>query len=319
MKKKKILFILLAIILVILVFCILVFTHVICLNHDWLAATCVEPAQCWKCDKYKDDILGNHHWIQATCAEAKYCSNCNLEDGEPLGHAWQAPTCTTPSTCSACGKSNGEKLAHEWIAATCEVPKTCSSCGATEGETTDHTEGDWEVTEEATLTEKGIEQLYCSICGEWLNSRDIAKKSPEIDGARFNFTDSEFIDWMNDATSAYVGYSDLSDGDMGDNTLYRIEFDGETGGIILNHGDSGRYGKVCAIMVWFDEWSTSTAIAAYIGGEIDPDFSTDDAIYPILNGDSYTKGDLTVTLIKLDDDFVVATLAPNEFFEDILS
>ena len=318
-NKKKIITISLAIISITIIFCILTATHVICLNHDWFPATCVEPAQCWKCDKYKDDVLGNHHWIQATCTEPKHCSICYLEDGEPLGHAWQEPTCTVPSTCLLCSETYGEVLEHNWLDATCEVPKTCKLCGATEGDVTEHIKGDWAITKEATLTEEGSEELLCSVCGETLDSRNIDEKSPEVDGTSFNFTDDEFIDWMNDTTNSYVGYSDLSDGDMGDNTLYRIEFDDEVGGIILNHGDNGKYGNVCAIMVWYDDWSTSAAIAAYIGGEIDSSFSTEDAIYPLIDGDSYTKGDLTVMLIELDDDFVVATLAPNEFFEDILS
>lgn len=318
-NKKKVIIILLAIISAIIIFCILVFTHVICFNHDWLSATCVEPAQCWKCDRYKDDVLGNHHWVQATCTEPKHCSYCYLENGESLGHDWQDATCEMPKSCLVCEQTSGVTLEHSWKEATCEAPKTCELCGATEGSTTEHIEDDWVTTQEATLTEEGSEELLCSVCGDTLDSRDIDEKSPEVDGKSFNFTDEEFIDWMNDTTNSYVGYSDLSDGDMGDNTLYRIEFDGEVGGIILNHGDNGKYGNVCAIMVWFDEWSTSAAIAAYIGGEIDSDFSTDDALYLLIYGDSYTKGDLTTMLLDLDDNFVVATLAPNEFFEDILS
>ena len=32
-------------------------------THDWEAPTCINPAQCYKCDTYKTDgILGNHNY-----------------------------------------------------------------------------------------------------------------------------------------------------------------------------------------------------------------------------------------------------------------
>ena len=35
-------------------------------NHDWDAATCVEPAKCFDCGEYKNDILGNHSYFTTT-------------------------------------------------------------------------------------------------------------------------------------------------------------------------------------------------------------------------------------------------------------
>ena len=29
-------------------------------NHDWSIPTCIKPAQCYKCDAYKDNTLGQH-------------------------------------------------------------------------------------------------------------------------------------------------------------------------------------------------------------------------------------------------------------------
>lgn len=29
-------------------------------NHNWSTANCTEPAQCYKCDAYRDDKLGEH-------------------------------------------------------------------------------------------------------------------------------------------------------------------------------------------------------------------------------------------------------------------
>lgn len=96
---------------VLILFIFLTFTHIICINHDWRASTCIEPAQCYYCDKYKDDILGNHKWMDATCTSPRTCFWCDLEEGEPLGHqektsVTQQPTLVSSGTeivtCSIC-------------------------------------------------------------------------------------------------------------------------------------------------------------------------------------------------------------------------
>ncbi len=57
-------------------------THIICINHDWSAATCVEPAQCWKCDKYKDNELGNHDFHYYEDIDDMKCIHCNILKSE---------------------------------------------------------------------------------------------------------------------------------------------------------------------------------------------------------------------------------------------
>ena len=44
-------------------------------NHDWSTPTCVNPAQCYKCDAYKDDKLGQHSfWTDSDgFNECVYC------------------------------------------------------------------------------------------------------------------------------------------------------------------------------------------------------------------------------------------------------
>ncbi len=46
-------------------------------NHDWSAATCVEPAKCYNCGVYKDDKLGNHSWWE-NLYDIKECQYCSM-------------------------------------------------------------------------------------------------------------------------------------------------------------------------------------------------------------------------------------------------
>ncbi len=269
------------------IFLFLTFTHIICINHDWQAPNCVEPAQCWHCDKYKDDVLGNHDWNEATCTTPKTCIHCKAEDGEPLGHDWQESTCTEP--------------------------KTCLNCGETNGEVSEHTEGEWTVTKEATFEKEGEKKLSCSVCGEILDIQSVSKKVPAVDGDSFNFTDEELIDWLNDIASFSVGYTDMSDSDEG-NTLYPIYYESEIGGLFLNHGDNGKDGLVKCIGIIHDDHSTALAMGAFIGEKIDSEFSANDALAPVLLGDTYTKADMT--LVDVDDAII---LTPSEYLAELLS
>ncbi len=278
-----------AIVVPVLLIMVLFSTHIICINHDWMAPTCIEPAQCWKCDRYKDDILGNHDWSDASCTSPKKCYYCNLEDGEPLGHEWSAGTCTNPATCKNCGQLNGEA--------------------------TSHIEGAWEITKKATLTSTGTEELLCSVCSESLDSRSIEKKDAKVDGTSFNFTDKEFIGWMNDIAKFDVGYAELGGSDISENnTLYPITYDGEVGGFYLNHADNDTDGNICAIMVYFDDSTTSTAITAWVGEKIDADFSAEDSFYRLAVGKTYTKAGMTIA--EIDG---IMVLAPSEYIAEISS
>ena len=133
MSKKQILFTSLGIIIAI---SILIFVYYLFLkpcDHEWLNATCENPATCKFCGETAGEPLG-HDWIDADCENPAICSACNLTRGSPLGHKWIDATCIVAKTCSICGKTEGEPLGHVWTDATCTLAKTCSVCGETEGE-----------------------------------------------------------------------------------------------------------------------------------------------------------------------------------------
>lgn len=285
-NKRKILTPILITLGIIIIFIFLTSTHIICINHSWRTPTCIEPAQCYYCDKYKDDNLGNHDWTEATCTSPKTCFWCNLEEGEPLGHNWGAGSCTNPATCKNCGEVSEEAIGH--------------------------TEGEWTITQEATFDEDGTESLLCSVCNEPIDSRSIDKKVPAVIGESFNFTDYELISWLNDIAIFDIGYTNVDDS-SDKNTMYLISYESEIGGLILNHGENDKEGNVRAIMVYFEDWTTSVVIAAWIGEQIDADFSGDDSFVDIASGNPYTAANMT--LVDVDD---VIALTPSENLARIL-
>ncbi len=95
-------------------------------------------------------------------------------------------------TCSGCGDTYTETIpatGHrnlqglETVEATCSgagyIRYVCLDCGKEIIVTTDpalpHTPGEWVVTKAPTLTEEGEETLFCTVCGEVLETRVIAK------------------------------------------------------------------------------------------------------------------------------------------------
>ena len=271
-KKKSVnknaLIVIAALLAAIVIFVVLVFTHVICINHKYLQANCRVPATCHYCGKTR---------------------------GEPLGHNWQEATCTEPKTCDRCDDQVGEPLGH--------------------------TEGEWTVTQAPTLVKTGIEEKSCTECGEVLESRIISKKSPEIIGKAFNFTDNEFIAWVNEKSTAVISSTELDlDGISEENTAYKITYsDGTVGTIILNHGDEGKNGKIYGIMAYTEDMSYSGALVSWLGEQIDSGFSANDAAYNIAYGGAYVGGNMGVTGFDLGDGFIIFLLAPLEFYEDFLS
>lgn len=210
-----------------------------------------------------------------------------------------------------------EALGHEWIDATCTESKTCSVCGETDGEALGHTKGDWTLTQEATLVEVGVEEILCSVCGESLDSRGTERKNPRVDGTSFNFKDEEFIDWINDLSKASVSYTEFDLGMGSANTAYQVTMpEGDKGALILNHESDE---KISAIMCYFEDYTNAAALTIWIGTKIDSDFSSDDAMEPVANNQSYTAAEMTVTRLNLDDDFEVALLAPTDLLNDILN
>ena len=98
-----------------------------------------------------------HEWVAADCLNPQTCAKCN-EVGEPaLGHDWLDATCTVPRTCSRCMVTEGESLHHDWISATCATPETCARCSETQGATLAHSYGDWAFGDE-------LMSHTCSVC-----------------------------------------------------------------------------------------------------------------------------------------------------------
>lgn len=182
---------------VLLVVVVLVATHVICF-HEWEDATCTQPATCAVCGRTQGEALG-HSWEEATCRYPKTCSRCGETQGSALGHIWVEATCTEPKTCSRCGSTTSDgPLGHEvsdWTIdqeATCVQAGsrhgTCARCGEEVTESiakTDHTPGDWTVSQNFTVGDAGtvtagIEVRTCTVCGEQLESRTFMPSEDEI-------------------------------------------------------------------------------------------------------------------------------------------
>lgn len=266
-------------------------THVICIDHSWSRPTCTEPAKCIYCGKNKGNTLGKHKWKKANCTTPKTCRHCDKTEGEPLGHDWTEATCTEDSICKICAEV-GEKA-------------------------TGHIEGSWTETKEATLVDVGVEEILCTVCSESLNSRSTEKKKPQVVGSSFNFKDSEFIDWLEDNSTLMVGSKQTLNSTM--NTAYLLtNSDGKTGALLLNHGDNGLYGNICSIMIYFDNSTYSVATIAYIGEELDSSFVKEDAALKLSYDQSYTKASMTTMMLDVQG-MSTATLAPTEFFYEILS
>ena len=234
-------------------------------------------------------------------------------------HQWSKATCTEPQTCSLCGDTKGKPIGHKFSNATCTEPKTCQTCQITEGSAKGHTEGNWTITKSPTLISKGLEELLCSECEESLDSRTVQKKSPKVEDDHFNFTDKELIEWLNEETSATIGYTDLEVfDDDNPNTCYAVKWsDGETGMLILNHGKADeitdKNGNINTIMVYFESESKANALAAWIGEKISSKFDTDSAFEKLIYGRTYTAASMYIQRYELSTDFEVTWLSPYEY------
>lgn len=206
---------------------------------------------------------------------------------------------------------------HEWQEATCTTPKYCTICEESEGEALGHTKGEWELTKEATLVDVGVEELLCSVCGESLDTRGTEKKKAKVSGSSFNFKDEEFIAWL-EAESA-LEFTLIETNNK--NTIYGIvntNTDAK-GLLLLNHGENSTDEEISLIGIhMFDNDTASMALITYVGEEISSVFSSDDAFAKLYYDLTYTKADMTTTMLELTDDSDYAVLAPSEFFEDIL-
>jgi len=100
--------------------------------HEWMEATCLQPATCRKCGE-KTGSIGSHKWQNATCTNPKVCIYCGAANGKALGHNTQKATCLKPETCLRCNQTFGTVADHNWQAATTSRPETCLTCGLTRG------------------------------------------------------------------------------------------------------------------------------------------------------------------------------------------
>lgn len=99
-------------------------------EHDWMAADCVNPQTCAKCEEIGEVALG-HDWHDVTCIVPRTCSRCGATEGEALGHEWAEASCAAPQTCSRCAETQGEALAHsygDWAFGDELMSHTCSVC-----------------------------------------------------------------------------------------------------------------------------------------------------------------------------------------------
>lgn len=184
-----------------------------------------------------------------------------------------------------------------------------------------HQKGEWKLTKEATLVKVGVEELFCSLCGESLDSRGTECKKAKVDGKAFNFKDDEFIAWMNgwdknfEVSTKELGMSDLSPS----NTSYavKLESTGSEGILILNHNEED---YISGIMAYFEEPVEATAFISYIAKYIEYDFSTDAAGDELIdNAMAYTVGDVTAMRIHLKSDFEVTLLSPFKYVGELLA
>ena len=184
-----------------------------------------------------------------------------------------------------------------------------------------HSKGSWELTKEATLVSVGVEEIFCSVCGESLDSRGTECKKAKVNGYAFNFKDEEFIEWVNswnkrfEVSSTELGMKNLSSS----NTSYKVKLEstGSEGILILNH-DSNQ--NISGIMAYFDNPIESAAFISVIAQKIEYDFSTEKAGEELIdNKMAYTVGEIVVMRVQLSDDMEVVLLAPFEYIGDILS
>ena len=120
---------------------------------------------------------GTHHWYAATCehtTEVSEKAEHTFGDWTTTKEATEEAEGTKERSCTVCGYTATEtieKLAHthkfsndwtydgthHWKAAKCEHTSEVS-------EKAEHTFGEWEVTKEASCTEKGERKATCTIC-----------------------------------------------------------------------------------------------------------------------------------------------------------
>ena len=170
-------------------------------------------------ESFVEGLTCTHAGIQQyVCVD---CGATIIGDVVPAkGHSYSisvtSPTCTsggyTTHTCSDCGDSYTDtytnKLGHDYKAIV--TPPTCTEQGYTtytcsrcpESYVSNyvpangHTDGEWRVTRQPTLTVEGEKTLYCSVCGKVIRTQTIPKltqggvQSVQIEDITLNYDSS---------------------------------------------------------------------------------------------------------------------------------
>lgn len=305
-KSKTPLIVAVAVIAILLVAAAaLIFTHTICIFHEYSDATCEEAAACVYCDSVGEEALG-HDFAEATCTVPKTCKRCNKTEGDVKPHSWKEATCVAPKICSDCNVAMGDALGHDWQGESCTEAGICGRCGEKGTEPQGHVDGEWVVDKKATLMNGGTENLYCANCDAILDVRIVDARDPAVDGATFNFTEDEFVEWAEGYLGFTMNYSSYDED-------YEFSTAGnEYSGYIAFECDEN--GNVAAIGVLADDPSVSIGVAMAIAGSLDPLFTFDDeAILAVYNGDYYT--DALMTIAYAEEEGLHATvLAPDEWY-----
>lgn len=287
---------------------VLIFTHTICIFHEYSEATCEKAAVCSYCDKKGEAALG-HAWKDATCTAPKTCETCGKTEGDVKPHSWNDATCTVPKTCADCNKTEGTELGHDWQGGSCTVAGTCGRCGVKGTDAPGHSEGEWVAEKKATLVNTGTENLYCSRCNALLDTRISDVKDPAVDGAAFNFTEDDFVEWAEEYMGLYMYYSSAEE-------CYEFATaDWSSEGYIALDCDSK--GNVCAIGVLSEDAATAAAMAMVFAQQIDPMFVADeDAVYDLFNDEHYSDALMTIVYMEMDSGLYGAVLAPDAWYDE---
>ncbi len=181
--KKKILYLLLTLCLVLTVFGVMTAcgeSDSSC-SHEWQEATCTKAKTCQKCGATEGSANASAHtygaWAtikQPSCTEtgtnSRTCTGCGAVDQvtTPVAHAFGEFEIITPVSC----ENNGLR------------EKTCALCEHVEQEiltATGHTFGAWETMVYATCIDEGEQQKHCA-CGETVTEEIPAKGHTDKDG-----------------------------------------------------------------------------------------------------------------------------------------
>lgn len=241
-------------IVVLIIFGILISKHIICLNHEFLPATCIEAETCKYCGKTKGESLG-HDWKEATCTEPKTCSVCKETEGEPLGHNWKEATCTEPKTCSVCKQKSGTSLGHK--------------------------EGSWETVSEAKLSKSGKKQKKCLRCNKVTDTEN-EYKTPLYEYGSYNFGAEEFVTYLNGLlkSGSKLDWTQVQEIEDDKSKVYAVpfckndSFTGATVGLIVNDSEN-----VQSFLVMGQEAAVVEAVAIIIAQTTDNSIDENDVMW----------------------------------------